>query len=272
MKKTLLFLPVLGITLLGALTAAVGLSGCVSRMVYPGAAKDAVTADAAFNGFYGGAPYTAYTAADGTVLRGWLLNRGAGKPLVVMYPGNGMSAGDFLPMATTDTERSYLLLNYRGYGSSEGTPSEKNLVQDARYALKQAVQQTGASSVALVGFSLGTGVAVQVAAQEPVQALVLICPFDSMENVACDIVPLLPRLFLSDTYDSAAYAPQVTCPVTVFRAEQDEIVGAARTESLIRSFGRPVTHHAIPATHNTILASPGFTEKLRAELRKMLDV
>lgn len=265
MKKTLLYLPVLGITLLGALTSAVGLSGCVSRMVYPGAAKDAVTTDAAFNGYYG-AQYTTYTAADGTVLRGWLFNRGAGKPLVVMYPGNGMSAGDFLPFATSDTERSYLLLNYRGYGSSEGTPSEKNLVQDARYALKQAMQQTGASGVSAVGFSLGTGVAVQVAAQETVQSLVLICPFDSMENVACDMVPLLPRLFLADTYDSAAYAPRVTCPVTIFRAEQDEIVGAERTEALIRSFGRPVAHHTLPAGHNTILASPGFTEKLHGVL------
>lgn len=268
MNKTFLYLPVTTATLLGTLTAALWLSGCVSRMVYPGAEKNAVTADTAFNSLYGNAQYTAYTTANGTVLRGWLFNRGAGKPLVVMYPGNGMSAGDFLPFATADTERSYLLLNYRGYGSSEGTPSEKNLVDDARYTLKQAMQQTGASAVAVVGFSLGTGVAVQVAAQEPVQALVLICPFDSMENVACDIVPLLPRLFLSDTYDSAAYAPRVSCPVTVFRAEQDEIVGTARTEALIRSFGRPVTHHTLPAGHNTILASPGFTEKLQAELPK----
>lgn len=265
MKKFLLSLPVLSISLLGSLTTAVGLSGCVSRMVYPGAQKNAVTADAAFNGYYR-AQYTTYTAADGTVLRGWLFNRGAGKPLVVMYPGNCMSAGDFLPFATSDTERSYLLLNYRGYGSSEGTPSEKNLVQDARYTLKQAMQQTGASSVSVVGFSLGTGVAVQVAAQEAVQSLVLICPFDSMENVACDMVPLLPRLILSDTYDSAAYARQVTCPVTVFRAELDEIVGDARTEALIRSFGRPVAHHSIPAGHNTILASPGFTAKLHGVL------
>lgn len=251
--------------LLATACTAMSLSGCVNQLIYPGAGQNGVAADALFNTAYA-AQYTAFTAPDGTLLRGWLFNRGAGKPLVAMYPGNAMSAGDFLSFAAADTERSYLLLNYRGYGSSEGTPSEKNLVNDARYALKTAMQQTGASSLAVVGFSLGTGVAVQVAAQEPLQSLVLICPFDSMENVACDMVPLLPRLLLTDTYKSADYAPRITCPVTVFRAENDEIVSTERTESLIRSFGRPVLHISIPASHNTIFATPGFAEQIKANL------
>lgn len=258
------------VALLGGITTALGLSGCVSQMVYPGAKPNALTPDSVYSASHPDAKPYIHRLSDGTELHGWLVRAQEGAPLVVMYAGNGMSAGDFLPFAMGDTTHSYLLLNYRGYGNSEGEPSEKQLVKDACEVLMAMKWQYHPSSVTLVGFSLGTGVAVQAAARTagriPVQSLVLICPFDSMENVACDKVPLLPRLFMEDKYDSAAYAPQITCPVTVFRATHDEIVSAERTNTLIRSFGRPVNAIDITATHNTILSTPGFAEKLYSVL------
>lgn len=265
MKPGILNWLMVGVALLGAVTVLMMLSGCVSGLVYPGARPGFLTDDAVYNREHA-AQYVRLAAEDGTPLCGWLFNRGSGRPLVVMYSGNGMSAGDWMSFAEADEARSYLMVNYRGYGGSAGEPTEEHLVQDACSVLRQVREQVKPSSVALVGFSLGTGVAVQTAAQEDVQALVLICPFDSMENVACDMVPLLPRLLLRDTYESAAYAPKVSCPVTVFSATQDEIVGAQRTQALMQAFPQPVTHHAVTAGHNTILASPGFGEALRQVL------
>lgn len=73
---------------------------------------------------------------DGTKLHGWFFYRGASAPLVCVYCGNGMNAGDMIFMATKDTSRSWLFMNYRGFGSSQGEPSEKLIVEDACFSIR----------------------------------------------------------------------------------------------------------------------------------------
>ncbi len=199
-----------------------------------------------------------FTTADGTVLRGWLRDGGKGAPLVVAYGGNNMNVGDFAGLSTLAAHSSFLLLNHRGYGGSEGVPSEAVVVDDARQALRHFRQQLGEPErVIVLGFSLGTGVATQVAACEPIDQLILACPFDSVLATACQHVPLLPKLIPLDAFRSDLSAHHVRCPVTIFMATQDTIVPNERTQQLIPCFTQThVLLHPIPCGHNDIIFQP----------------
>lgn len=201
--------------------------------------------------------------ADGTRVSGWLLDRGRKAPLVVVYGGNNMQVGALLGWALRDTERSYLMINYRGYGSSGGRPTERLLVEDAVACLDWAKEKLGQPrSVALVGFSLGTGVATQVAVARRPDVLVLICPFDSIVNTACDIVPTLPYFFVRDRFNSAAYAPELRCRVVILAAAHDRVVRPERTAALRRALGPGHEYYRFPAGHGSIVRAPGFLKTL----------
>ncbi len=211
----------------------------------------------------------AFTTADGTVLRGWLRHGGIGAPLVVVYGGNNVNVGAFAGISRLAAHSSVLLLNHRGYGESEGRPTERAVVDDARQALQHFRRLLGEPErVILLGFSLGTGVATQVAATEPVDQLVLACPFDSVLATGCQHIPLLPELIPMDHFRSDLAAPQVRCPVTVFMATQDTIVPNERTLNLIRHFtGTRVQLHRIPCGHNEVMFQAKTLELLQPLLQ-----
>lgn len=257
MKKKLNSLIIICVGLL----ALYGLTACgLQPLVYPGAGMEMPDSR------YGCADARVeIKAQDGTALRGWFFNRGKNTPLVIFYGGNAMNVGGFADIATADESRSYLLINYRGYGNSEGEPSESAIVKDARHCLQWARTELGApASVTLVGFSLGSGVATQVAAAENPTALILVCPFDSITEVACNIVPVIPRLLPLDSWKSADFAPSILCPVTILRAEHDSIVPPSSTDALIRAFTASApTVISFPADHNDIFSAPGFDATLK---------
>jgi pimeloyl-ACP methyl ester carboxylesterase len=167
-------------------------------------------------------------------------------------------------LATLLPDTALYLLHYRGYGGSEGRPDEAALRADAR-AL-QAYVAARHSAVTVVGRSLGTGPAVHLAANHPVQRLVLLVPFDSLLAVARGAMPWLPvNLLLRDRWDAAAEAPGVSAPTTIVAAAFDAVVPRARAEALHRAF-RPGLARLVVVpelTHNTpILASPAFRDAL----------
>ncbi len=198
-----------------------------------------------------------FTTEDGTTLRGWLHNRGKDAPLVVAYGGNNMNVGDFAGLAALAPHTSFLLLNHRGYGYSEGTPNEERVVGDAKAALRHYREQLGHPRTTLLGFSLGTGVATQVAATENVAQLILACPFDSVIATGCQHISVLPHLVGIDHFRSDLAAPQVSCPVTILMGTQDTIVPNERTLALVPCFREGlVTLHRIDCGHNEMMSHP----------------
>jgi pimeloyl-ACP methyl ester carboxylesterase len=116
-----------------------------------------------------------------------------------------------------------------------------------------------------VGRSLGSSLAIQLAAEEPVSRLVLITPFASIRAIAQRVAWFLPMgLLLRDPYDSCRYAPEVRCPTLVIAASHDEIVPLADTERLIAAFPPDVaTLRIIDGTdHNSVSADAEFPEAL----------
>ena len=157
------------------------------------------------------------------------------------------------------------LLHYRGYGGSEGTPSEAAIRADAQALYAHVAQRH--PTITVVGRSLGTGPAVHLAATRPVHRLVLLVPFDSLLAVAQATMPWLPvSLLLQDPWDAAAEAPKVQAPTTLVAAADDQVVPARHAQALHRAF-RPgvATLSVVPELdHNTpLLASAAFREALR---------
>jgi len=137
-------------------------------------------------------------------------------------------------------------------------------VADALALFDQVARRHG--DVVVVGRSLGTGVAVQLASQRPVSRLVLVTPFDSLAGLAARQFPYFPvRWLLRDRYDSGQYAPRVTAPTLLLAAQHDEIVPAHSTALLLTRFKRGVaTLRVIEGVgHNTISESSEYLPSLQ---------
>lgn len=194
--------------------------------------------------------------SDGETLRIWRIGP-AGGNAVIYFGGNGQDVSGNIPLFLKALPgRTVYLVNYRGYGGSTGSPSEAALLHDAM-AVFDFVQQKHAS-VSVMGQSLGSGVAVFVAAARKVAKLVLITPYDSIERVAQAHFRLFPvSLLLKDKFAAAERAAGITAPTLVVLAESDEMIPRANSEALIAAFRatRPAVAVIEDATHNMVCAS-----------------
>jgi len=162
--------------------------------------------------------------------------------------------------------RALYLMNYRGYGGSSGKPTEEALFADGLALFDRVHSQY--EDVEVVGRSLGSGVAVYIASARPVSRLVLITPYNSIEELAARQFPWLPvRWLLLDKYRSWLYAPRVNAPTLIIAAAEDEVVPRASTDVLRSHFRSGVASMVVlPGTgHNTIANRPEFLPLLRSE-------
>ena len=173
---------------------------------------------------------------------------------LLYFGGNAEDVSVSLPQfAAAFPGHAIYLMHYRGYGGSSGSPSEQALVADALALYDQLRGKH--NTITVIGRSLGSGVAVQLAAQRKVAQLVLITPFDSLSALAQRQFPLFPvKWLLKDTYHSVAYAPAITSRTLILVAEQDEIIDRAHTEGLYRAFAPGIASlKSYSGSHNTNL-------------------
>jgi len=190
-----------------------------------------------------------------------------GPSALIYFGGNAEDvSGSLGAFADEFPDHAIYMLHYRGYGGSSGKPTEEALHSDAR-ALYEMVHARH-PDVIVVGRSLGSGVAVQLAATRQVTRLVLITPFDSIVNLASRQFPFVPvDLLLWDRFESWRYAPQVTAPTLIIAAANDEIVPRESTLALFNAFGPGVaTMTTIAgAGHNSISGKPGYMAAVRGQ-------
>jgi pimeloyl-ACP methyl ester carboxylesterase len=187
-----------------------------------------------------------------------------GAKAVVYFGGNAEDTSQTVPeLMLAFPDRAVYAMHFRGYGGSAGTPSEKDLVADA-LALFDRVHARHAD-VVVVGRSLGSGVATQVAAARPASRLVLVTPYDSLANVAASHYPVFPvRWLMQDRFDSVAFAPKLSLPTTIVAAERDEVIPIAHARRLEAAFKPGLVEFVVMpgAGHNF-----GFNERYRSALR-----
>jgi pimeloyl-ACP methyl ester carboxylesterase len=195
----------------------------------------------------------------GVVLRGWSLNPGA-EDALIYFGGNAERielAGPVLAQALPG--RVIYLLAYRGYGASEGRPGEAALVEDAVALYDEVRRRQPAARIALIGRSLGSGVASALAARRPVDALVLVTPFDSLAAVATQLLPFWPvRWLLRDRFDSVAALRDYPGPVLVIRAGRDAVIPIDRTDALVAALPGARVVDLAGAGHNDIDLDPAY--------------
>ncbi len=130
-----------------------------------------------------------------------------------------------------------LLLDYRGYGKSEGWPSEEGLYLDAEAGYDWLSERTRAPIV-LYGHSLGTGVAVETALRRPAAALVLEAPFTAIPDVVEETLPFLDaRKILSERYDNLEKAPRLRAPALIVHGTADRTIPVSHGRALARAAG-----------------------------------
>jgi len=197
---------------------------------------------------------TAFSVQQETkVLRGWVIN--PGKKQALMYFGGNAEQIDrnIETFKTVFSDYSVYLLNYRGYGSSDGQPSEKALLADALKFYDQIAEQYDSMSV--IGKSLGSGVASYLAASRKVEKLVLVTPYDSIEDVAQQRFWMMPvNLILRDKYKSVEWVKNLSTRTLVVMSEFDATIPRQHSLNLIAAFANilPEQYVVKGAQHNTI--------------------
>jgi uncharacterized protein len=193
----------------------------------------------------------------------------AGPKAIVYLGGNAEDVSQNLErFSRAFPEHALFLLHYRGYGGSTGRPTEEAINRDA-VALFQKVHAQH-PEVAVIGRSLGTGVAVRLASQSPASRVILVTPYDSLGEIAASEFPYLPvTLLLLDRYESGMYAPRITIPTTIIAAEHDEVIPRASTERLLRRFSKDVASMTViqGAGHNDIGTKSEYFKTMQAALQ-----
>ncbi|MFT5505991.1 MAG: pimeloyl-ACP methyl ester carboxylesterase [Gammaproteobacteria bacterium] len=206
---------------------------------------------------------TIYFDHDGLTLQGWVINPGRSKALLYFGGNSELISDNAILLKTLLQSYTIYLVNYRGYGASHGNPSESALLTDARF-LYDSVSKNH-SEVSALGRSLGTGVAVHLASERPLEKLALLTPYDSIAEVAQHHYPVFPaRYLVKDRFDSAKIAPNITIPVLIVAAKQDLVVPEAHAIRLRNHLTSAlVTYLSIEgAAHNDITGYLEYHEGL----------
>jgi len=205
--------------------------------------------------------------SDGEQLNGWVINGGRPKALLY-YGGNAERIEVNIPFfEAVLPDHTVYLIPYRGYGNSTGEPTEEHLYRDALHIFEQIKAKH--KLISLMGRSLGSGVATYVAAHRQVEKLILVTPFDSIENVAKTVYWMLPvSLLIKDKFQSLHRVKNITAKTYIFIAENDRVIPRASTERLIAQFTDQLMAVTViaRADHNDISQYPEYIAGLRRAL------
>lgn len=205
-------------------------------------------------------------AADGTRLHAWHFKSDAGAPLVIYFGGNAEEVSWMIDqLAYRRTKTAWLLVDYRGYGASGGAPSEEALSSDALAWYDFAARD--AKRIYAFGRSLGSGVAVRMAAERRLDGIILVTPYDSMTAVARYHYPLLPvSLLLRHRFDSLSLAPKLSIPLLCMAATDDHVVPLDHARRLYDAWAGPKRWLPLAGGHNDTDDQPEYWPAIEAFL------
>jgi hypothetical protein len=206
------------------------------------------------------------TTTDGEKVIVWHLPARPGHAVVIYFPGNGdvlaTCVGRLRAVSSDGT--GLVALSYRGYGGSSGQPSEQGLLHDAAAAYAFTVARYSADRITLWGFSLGSGVAVALAADQPVGKLILEAPYTSISDVAALAFPFVPvRRLIRDPFRSDQRIAGVTAPLLVMHGARDATVAIAFGERLFALAHEPKAFVRFPEGGHNDLDAYGAIETAR---------
>jgi uncharacterized protein len=197
---------------------------------------------------------------------------GSNKDVILYLHGNAgdLSNWQYISDDFTSLGYNFLIIDYRGYGKSTGTITEKGLYEDAETAFRYLTQQAGFSDkdIIVYGRSIGTGVATELATRYKVKGLVLEAPFTSLKDLANQMYPFLfPSLILRFHFNNIGKINNVKTPVLFFHGTHDELIPNTHTNKLYDKFiGKKNKIIIEGAGHNDVNSFPEYHQALAKEL------
>jgi hypothetical protein len=199
---------------------------------------------------------------DGERLHGWWVPAEDARAAVLFFHGNaGNISGRVDTIALLHRlGLSVLIVDYRGYGKSTGTPSEDGLYRDAAAAYRHLTGARGHDPLEVIVFgrSLGTGPAAWLAAREQVGAVILEAAFTSVPDLAADLYPWLPARLLARTdFDNHARVDDVEAPLLLLHSPGDEIIPFDHGQRLYEAARHPKALVRLDGGHNDAMFATG---------------
>lgn len=211
-----------------------------------------------------------FEAEDGARLHGWFVESEHPKAVALFCHGNAgnvTTRAETLRLLRDRHGLSVLCFDYRGYGRSDGKPSEEGLLLDARAARKWLAQRTGVaeSDIVLMGRSLGGGVAVQLAAWDGARGLVLASTFTSLPDVGAEHMSWMsPRLVMRNRFNSLEALPHYHGPALISHGDADEVIPYEHGRKLFEACSGPKQFVTIPGGRHNDPQSDEYRDALDA--------
>lgn len=211
------------------------------------------------------------TTPDNTKLEGLLSKPQNTRGNILMaFAGNAYDVADLVRFLKVIYPNFYIMgFNYRGYGGSDGSPTEKNLLTDSLHTFDQVTEKFPNKDISVFGLSIGTAVASYLTANRNVKSLILVTPFDSLKKVAKSRYPFLPvNLLLRHNFETDLFIQNIKTPIAVISAENDEVIPKNRTMMLKKLIPNMVYNKEISgAYHNDILTKPNIDKYLHQAMK-----
>lgn len=203
---------------------------------------------------------------DEHTLVGWYKPASKDYPTLLLFQGNAGNIANRAFKARAFADRGYgmLMINYRGYGGSDGSPTERGLMADGRAALRFLSEQSvETNEIVLYGESLGSGVAIGLAQVHKIGAVVLESPYTSLPDVAARAYPWLPvRLLMKDRFPSIERIGEVDAPLLVVHGADDEVIPVDLGQELFAAADEPKRLVILQGAHHNDIFDHGSGEAI----------
>jgi len=214
-----------------------------------------------------------FQSEDGVRLSGWFIPSEQERGTILFCHGNAGNISHRLDSIAIFHRlgMNTFIFDYRGYGKSEGNPSEEGTYRDAKAAWQFLIEKKHMTPERMVisGRSLGGAVAAWLAVEQTPGALILESTFTSIRDIASDIYPYLPtRRLVRFNYDAARYVAYADCPVLIAHSRNDDIIPFAHGERLFKAAGEPKHFLEMKGAHNDgfLLSGASYLDGLDAFL------
>ncbi len=219
------------------------------------------------------------TTSDQVELDGWFLPAAASRGVILFCHGNAGNISHRFDSLLIFNQLGFstLIFDYRGYGRSQGRPSEAGTYHDAEAAWRYLVEERGVEPdhIILFGRSLGAAVAARLATVHRAGGLILESCFTSVPDMAAHLYPLLPvRLLSRLRYNVLDSLAQVSCPLLVVHSRDDEIIPFSHGQRLFAAGRPPRTFLELKGGHNEgfLVSGPVYVQGLAGFLAAHLPV
>lgn len=211
-----------------------------------------------------------YEVEDGVVLNSVLFSTKNSRGVVYYLHGNGGAINSWGEGAGVFLRNGYdvLYLDYRGYGKSDGNiSSEAQLIQDAQFVYDDLKKRYGESNLVLSGTSMGSGIAIQLAAHNRPHKLILNSPYASLKQLIREKVPIVPAFIIRYKLESLHYLDEVNCPMYIFHGEDDQLIPSVHASAL-KAAKESIKLSVLEGYgHNDLISSRAYFKKISEVLK-----